>query len=108
MLPEAIRVPPDKLEENLPRIHKNRPVVAFCTRPDEGSRASLARKLQQRGVRKCVGASGRIPSMAERWIAGRAKTAGSLEGPHFNCHECPYQAECGDHCLHESTGVEVQ
>ncbi len=46
--------------------------------------------------------------MAERWIAGRAKTAGSLEGPHFNCHECPYQAECGDHCLHESTGVEVQ
>jgi len=31
MLPEAIRVPPDKLEENLPRIPKNRPVVAYCT-----------------------------------------------------------------------------
>jgi hypothetical protein len=28
---EAIRVPPDKLEENLPRIPKNRPVVAYCT-----------------------------------------------------------------------------
>jgi rhodanese-related sulfurtransferase len=31
MLPEAIRVPPGKLEENLPRIAKNRPVVAYCT-----------------------------------------------------------------------------
>jgi rhodanese-related sulfurtransferase len=31
MLPEAIRVPPDKLEENLPRIPRNRPVVAYCT-----------------------------------------------------------------------------
>jgi rhodanese-related sulfurtransferase len=31
MLPEAIRVPPDKLEENLPRIPKNKPVVAYCT-----------------------------------------------------------------------------
>jgi len=31
MLPEAIRVPLDKLEENLPRIPKNRPVVAYCT-----------------------------------------------------------------------------
>jgi len=31
MLPVAIRVPPDKLEENLSRIPKNRPVVAYCT-----------------------------------------------------------------------------
>ena len=31
MLTEAIRVPPDKLEENLPRIPRNRPVVAYCT-----------------------------------------------------------------------------
>ncbi len=31
MLPEAIRVPPNKLEENLPRIPKNRPVVTYCT-----------------------------------------------------------------------------
>ncbi|PYX49938.1 MAG: hypothetical protein DMG76_35715 [Acidobacteria bacterium] len=31
MLPEAIRVLPDKLEENLPRIPKNRPVVVYCT-----------------------------------------------------------------------------
>ena len=31
MLPEAIRVPIDKLEENLPRITKDRPVVAYCT-----------------------------------------------------------------------------
>jgi hypothetical protein len=31
MLPEAIRVPLDKLEENLPRIPENRPVVAYCT-----------------------------------------------------------------------------
>ena len=31
MLPEAIRVPPDKLEENLSRSPKNRPVVAYCT-----------------------------------------------------------------------------
>jgi rhodanese-related sulfurtransferase len=31
MLPEAIRVPLDKLEENLPGIPKNRPVVAYCT-----------------------------------------------------------------------------
>src|ERR1017187_7500648 len=31
MLPEAIRVPLDKLEENLPRIPENKPVVAYCT-----------------------------------------------------------------------------
>ena len=31
MLPEAIRVQLDKLEENLPGIPKNRPVVAYCT-----------------------------------------------------------------------------
>src|SRR5438094_8226756 len=30
-IPEAIRVPLDKLEENLPRIPKTRPVVAYCT-----------------------------------------------------------------------------
>ena len=31
VIPEAIRVPLDKLEESLPRIPKNRPVVAYCT-----------------------------------------------------------------------------
>jgi len=31
MLPEAIRVPMDKLEENLRGIPKNKPVVAYCT-----------------------------------------------------------------------------
>jgi rhodanese-related sulfurtransferase len=31
MLPKAIRVPMDKLEENLSRIPKNRPIVAYCT-----------------------------------------------------------------------------
>ena len=31
MLPEAIRMPLDKLEEDLPRIPKSRPVVAYCT-----------------------------------------------------------------------------
>ena len=31
MLPEAIRLPMDKLEENLSKIPKNRPVVAYCT-----------------------------------------------------------------------------
>ena len=30
-IPEAIRVPLDKIEANLPRIAKNRPVVAYCT-----------------------------------------------------------------------------
>lgn len=31
MVPGAIRVPVDELEENLSRIPKNRPVVAYCT-----------------------------------------------------------------------------
>jgi rhodanese-related sulfurtransferase len=31
VIPEAIRIPLDKLEENLSRIPKNRPVVAYCT-----------------------------------------------------------------------------
>ena len=31
VIPEAIRVPLNKLEENLPRIPKSRPVVAYCT-----------------------------------------------------------------------------
>jgi rhodanese-related sulfurtransferase len=31
MLPEAIRIPLNKLDENLARIPKTRPVVAYCT-----------------------------------------------------------------------------
>jgi len=31
VIPEAIRVPPDELEKNLPRIPRNRPVVAYCS-----------------------------------------------------------------------------
>lgn len=31
MIPDALRVPSDKLEESLSRIPKNRPVVAYCT-----------------------------------------------------------------------------
>jgi rhodanese-related sulfurtransferase len=31
VIPEAIRVPLDKLEANLSRIRKSRPVVAYCT-----------------------------------------------------------------------------
>jgi rhodanese-related sulfurtransferase len=31
MLPEAIRGPMDKLEEVLPRIPKDKPIVAYCT-----------------------------------------------------------------------------
>lgn len=31
MLPEALRIPVDKLEENLLRIPKTRLVVAYCT-----------------------------------------------------------------------------
>lgn len=31
VIPEAIRVPLEKFEENLLRIPKNRPVVAYCT-----------------------------------------------------------------------------
>ena len=31
MIPEAIRVPVDTLEENLSRIPKTRAVVAYCT-----------------------------------------------------------------------------
>jgi rhodanese-related sulfurtransferase len=31
VIPEAIRVTLDKLEESLPRIPKNKPVVAYCT-----------------------------------------------------------------------------
>lgn len=31
MIPEAIRVPVDELEQKLSPIPKNRPVVAYCT-----------------------------------------------------------------------------
>ena len=30
-LPEAILVPLEKLEENLPKIPKDKPIVAYCT-----------------------------------------------------------------------------
>jgi hypothetical protein len=30
--------------------------------------------------------------MAEHWIARRAKTAGSLAGSHFDCHQRAYQS----------------
>jgi len=31
VIPEAIRVSLDTLEDNLPRVPKNRPAVAYCT-----------------------------------------------------------------------------
>jgi len=31
VIPEAIRIPVDELDQNLARIPKNRPVVAYCT-----------------------------------------------------------------------------
>jgi rhodanese-related sulfurtransferase len=31
MIPEATRVPVDQLEQNLGRIPKTRPIVAYCT-----------------------------------------------------------------------------
>jgi rhodanese-related sulfurtransferase len=31
MLPKAIRLPLDKLEENLPILPKYKPIVAYCT-----------------------------------------------------------------------------
>jgi len=31
MIPEAIRVPLDNFDKDLPRIPKNRPAVAYCT-----------------------------------------------------------------------------
>ena len=31
VIPEAIRVPLDQLEQSLPRIPKERPAVAYCT-----------------------------------------------------------------------------
>ena len=31
VIPEAIRLPPEELEQSLSRIPKNRPVVAYCT-----------------------------------------------------------------------------
>jgi rhodanese-related sulfurtransferase len=31
MIPDALRVPSDKIEESLTRIPQNRPVVAYCT-----------------------------------------------------------------------------
>jgi adenylyltransferase/sulfurtransferase len=31
MIPEAVRIPRDSLDQNLARIPKSRPVVAYCT-----------------------------------------------------------------------------
>ncbi len=31
ILPKATRLSPDKLEENLPRIPRDRPIVTYCT-----------------------------------------------------------------------------
>ena len=31
MLPEAIRLPVEKLEENLPKIPKGKPIITYCT-----------------------------------------------------------------------------
>ena len=31
MLPEAIRIPAEKLEENLPKVPKEKPIVTYCT-----------------------------------------------------------------------------
>jgi rhodanese-related sulfurtransferase len=48
-LPGAIRLPVDKFEEHISEIPKDRPIISYCTWPNEGSSASLAQKLRQRG-----------------------------------------------------------
>jgi rhodanese-related sulfurtransferase len=50
-LPKAIRVPLDSLDENLSKIPKDRPIVTYCTWPNEHSSASLAQNLRQQGYK---------------------------------------------------------
>ena len=45
----AIRFRGDNLNEILPRIPPNDPVIAYCTGPNEASSASLAQTLRERG-----------------------------------------------------------
>jgi hypothetical protein len=77
MLPEAVRFPIDNLEQNLPRIPKNKPVVTYCTTRRRFKR-QFGAETSGTWLPERVGTQRRIPSMAERWIARRAKTASSL------------------------------
>jgi rhodanese-related sulfurtransferase len=72
-IPEAIRVPLDELDENLPRIPKDRPVVAYCTWPNEGSSASLAQKLLERGYRNVWALQGGLQAWEEAGLPVESK-----------------------------------
>jgi rhodanese-related sulfurtransferase len=50
-VPGALRVPVDSLENNanLSKIPKDRPIVTYCTSPNEASSTMLAQELKQRG-----------------------------------------------------------
>ena len=52
MLPGAIRVPLEDLEENLSRVPRDRPAVAYCSCPNEESSGALAKELEARGYDK--------------------------------------------------------
>jgi rhodanese-related sulfurtransferase len=48
-LPGALRVPADELEVHLDEIPRDRTVITYCTRPNEGSSASVALSLMEKG-----------------------------------------------------------
>jgi rhodanese-related sulfurtransferase len=50
-LPGAIRVPANELDEHLSEIPRDRTVITYCTWPHEGSSASVALQLLEKGYK---------------------------------------------------------
>jgi rhodanese-related sulfurtransferase len=71
---DAIRVPSDTLDENRSQIPKNKPIVAYCTWPNEGSSASLARKLRQRGYQNVWALQGGLDAWRNAGLPLESKT----------------------------------
>ena len=50
-LPGAIRVPPDEPEKHLASVGRDRPIITYCTCPNEESSTRVARVLEEHGYK---------------------------------------------------------
>jgi rhodanese-related sulfurtransferase len=48
-LPGAVRVPPDEPEKHIGSVGRNRPVIIYCTCPEEASSTRVAEVLADHG-----------------------------------------------------------
>lgn len=75
IIPGAIRVPANEVEQHLPEIPRHRTVITYCTCPHEASSAQVAQSLIDHGWNNVHPMYGGL----EAWVALNGKTERKTE-----------------------------